>query len=83
MSVEDAERRRQRRRFIADHHPDRGGDPDLFRIGLACFDGPCPPFLPGAARTRVSVTRDPPWPRSLITLFLRRAARRRRPPRVR
>jgi len=26
--------RRERRRFIRDHHPDRGGDPEAFIVGL-------------------------------------------------
>jgi hypothetical protein len=34
--VEDAERRR--REFIRAHHPDRGGDPELFAAGLRSFD---------------------------------------------
>jgi hypothetical protein len=29
-----AELRRARRAWIAEHHPDRGGDPDAFRAGL-------------------------------------------------
>ena len=31
------ERRRERRRWIAAHHPDRGGDPATFVTGLAAF----------------------------------------------
>jgi hypothetical protein len=34
--VEDAERRR--REFIRAHHPDRGGDPEVFAAGLRSFD---------------------------------------------
>jgi len=34
--VEDAERRR--REFIRAHHPDRGGDPEIFVEGLHSFD---------------------------------------------
>ena len=30
--------RRRRRDFIRPHHPDRGGDPDLFIAGLGAFD---------------------------------------------
>jgi hypothetical protein len=30
--------RRRRRDFIRAHHPDRGGDPDLFIVGLGAFD---------------------------------------------
>ena len=34
--MEDAERRR--REFIRAHHPDRGGDPEVFAAGLRSFD---------------------------------------------
>lgn len=30
----------ERRAFIRDHHPDRGGDPEQFVKGLARFDPP-------------------------------------------
>ena len=36
LYVEDAERRR--RAFIWAHHPDRGGDPEVFVTGLRSFD---------------------------------------------
>ena len=34
--MKDAERRR--REFIRAHHPDRGGDPEVFVAGLRSFD---------------------------------------------
>ena len=79
MSPQDAEQRRLRRRFIADHHPDRGGDPDDFRTGLARFDEePAAPSAP----VRVIVVPTQPWPRSIATVVLARLTRHRRPPRV-
>jgi hypothetical protein len=30
--------RRRRRDFIRAHHPDRGGDTDVFAVGLRAFD---------------------------------------------
>ena len=33
---EDAERRAFRA-FVREHHPDRGGDPDVFKAGLAAY----------------------------------------------
>jgi hypothetical protein len=33
------EAERRRRDFIREHHPDRGGDPDVFVAGLRSFDG--------------------------------------------
>ena len=37
--VED-DRRRARRAFVREHHPDRGGDPTKFTEGLARFEDP-------------------------------------------
>lgn len=33
----DADVRRAFRRFVLEHHPDRGGDPDVFRVGVAAY----------------------------------------------
>lgn len=34
----EEERRRARRAFVREHHPDRGGDPTAFADGLARFE---------------------------------------------
>lgn len=34
------------RAFVRDHHPDRGGDPDLFIAGLARWRGTAEPPVP-------------------------------------
>ena len=37
------EERAEFRAFVRDHHPDRGGDPEVFAAGLARFRGADPP----------------------------------------
>jgi curved DNA-binding protein CbpA len=36
--MSEDERRRARKAFVREHHPDRGGDPNAFTEGLARFD---------------------------------------------
>lgn len=38
-----AEERAAYRAFVREHHPDRGGDPEVFVAGLARFRGPPDP----------------------------------------
>ncbi len=64
--------RRRRREFICAHHPDRGGDPDVFMAGLRRFDAeseqrrvePLP---------RVVVVAHRAWLKRLVTALARRA----------
>ena len=35
----DAAQRAEFRAFVREHHPDRGGDPEVFKAGLARFGG--------------------------------------------
>ena len=76
--VDEAER--QRRDFIRAHHPDRGGDPDVFVAGLRSFgmDQEGTP-QPGP---RVVVVRRRPWPTRMVIAVARRLCHGRRPPRV-
>jgi hypothetical protein len=37
LEASDQDRRREFRRFVRTHHPDRGGDPAVFVAGLAAF----------------------------------------------
>ena len=74
----DAERRRAIRRFVRDHHPDRGGDPDAFAEGLrrlrAGPEGARPrPAVEVHRRRGAGAVLD--W----TTRRWRRARRRRRP----
>ncbi|MBE7195119.1 MAG: hypothetical protein INR66_21900 [Gordonia polyisoprenivorans] len=78
--MSDSDRSRQaRREFIRTHHPDRGGDVEAFRSGLARFD------QPGLTRPRlhVIVIPDRPWHRRLAQAFATHLLRRAHPPRVR
>jgi hypothetical protein len=78
--------RQDRRSFIREHHPDRGGDPDVFIAGLRSFHtersfrtdhdpnaGPLP---------RVIVVRRRPWPARLAAAA-QRIRHGPKPPRVR
>lgn len=70
---------RARRRFVREHHPDRGGDEGAFAAGLAAFD---------ASRraldrpVRVTAVARPRGLRRLTAPLLAQLSRRRRPPRV-
>jgi hypothetical protein len=75
-------RREARRRFILEHHPDRGGDPAEFVEGLREFDQPAagepaegPLHEPGVVWEQNPVLRQD-WPVSGVSR-LRRALRRR------
>ncbi len=77
--------RRQRRAFVAEHHPDRGGDAAAFVAGLARLDQQAEALSlpPSLSRPRVTGV---PRTRGLRGLVRRlQSARRRRhaPPRVR
>lgn len=86
-SVDDdaraAELKAEWRRFVRDHHPDRGGDPEVFAAGLAAYRSGRHP-LQAAEQTEQFITMHRS-PRGLRRV--RRWARRRwdgwtRPPRV-
>ncbi|MER7016289.1 hypothetical protein ABT324_33075 [Saccharopolyspora sp. NPDC000359] len=75
---QDPDTRRAVRAFARAHHPDVGGDPEVFAAGLAAlragpdrFDAP------------VVVVHRPRGVRSLVHRFRAWRARRTRPPRVR
>jgi hypothetical protein len=76
--VEEAERRR--RDFIRAHHPDRGGDPDMFVAGLRSFG--TEHERSRQPRPRVVAVRRPPWPTRMVMAAARRLGHGRRPPRV-
>lgn len=65
-----AEWRRQRRAYVRAAHPDLGGDPDLFRAGLAAFDQSHAPGV-HADRPRVVVVRRRRLPTRLADLLSR------------
>jgi hypothetical protein len=78
--VEDAERRR--REFIRAHHPDRGGDPEVFVTGLRSFDADreleCPQPLPA-----VIIVPHRTWFARVANAVLKRLRADGRAPRVR
>jgi hypothetical protein len=72
--------RRRRARFIRMHHPDRGGDPDVFIAGLRALDrelrqGTGPP-------PRVIIVKRRPWLTRQAIAVARRLRHGPRPPRV-
>jgi hypothetical protein len=73
---------RRRREFIRAHHPDRGGDPEVFMAGLRQFDTapeqPGPEPLP-----RVVVIVHRGWLIRLITALTQWMHPEERVPRVR
>jgi hypothetical protein len=73
---------RRRREFIRAHHPDRGGDPEVFMAGLRRFDAvpeqPGPEPLP-----RVVVVARRAWLIRLITALAQWVHPEERVPRVR
>jgi len=73
------EARRARRAFIREHHPDRGGDPQYFIVGLERLSSG-----PGQEdRVRVVIRRSPPWPGRIVAAGRRLLRRGTEPPRVR
>lgn len=78
--MEEPERRR--REFIRAHHPDRGGDPDVFMAGLRSFAAePEPAGLEPLPRVVVVAHRA--WHTRLMTALARRVHPGERVPRVR
>lgn len=78
----DAGAERRRREFIRAHHPDRGGDPEVFMEGLRRFDAaPEQPGLDPLPRVVVIVRRG--WLIRLITALAQLVHPEERVPRVR
>jgi hypothetical protein len=73
----DRDSRRRRREFIAQNHPDRGGDPVDFVHGLEQFEkapesGPPANQVPEFTLDHLAELSPQPWPESLVTRVLRR-----------
>lgn len=87
------EQRAAYRAFVRTHHPDRGGDPEVFRAGLARFRamaaGPPPgDATPGAAPADpderrydgpIEIVPDLPLPTRALVALIRTVRRRTRP----
>jgi len=73
------------RAFVREHHPDRGGDPEVFTAGLTRFraGSPTPPAVPLDPDDRrydapVVVVDVPPLPLRIVLAAVRTARRRAR-----
>ncbi len=69
------------RAFVRTHHPDRGGDPDVFVEGLARFrtagSGP-PPDQDPRYDAPVEIVADLPFPVRVAVALIRTVRRHRR-----
>ena len=74
----DRKVRLARREFVRAHHPDTGGDPEVFWRGLQAFDRPGP----GTGGVRVVAVRSHRPLLAAVLLMLRRYQRRHIAPRV-
>lgn len=70
--------RAARRSFIADQHPDRGGDPDRFIVGLRQFDRELDSALAAAAGWAGVPAMSPgaEWEPGTVAVYRRGVARR-------
>ena len=73
---------RRRREFIRVHHPDRGGDPDLFMAGLRRFDEQAGAVSPEPL-PRVIVVAHRGWLTRTLAVLAARLHPGERGPRVR
>jgi hypothetical protein len=72
------------RAFVREHHPDRGGDPDVFVAGLARFEvGARPAASPSQSDDRfdapIEVVAPLPFPVRVGVALIRTWHRRRNP----
>lgn len=79
--TQDREIAHRRRDFIRQHHPDRGGDSDLFIAGLRTFDTGSEQDL--GQLPKVVIVKRRPWLIRLVVVAGRRVRHGPRPPRVR
>jgi hypothetical protein len=78
----NAEDRARFRAFVRAHHPDRGGDPEVFVAGLARFGTDGSPARPGTEERRfdgpVEVVGPLPFPVRVGVALIRTWRRQRR-----
>ncbi|BBG02947.1 MULTISPECIES: hypothetical protein [Pseudonocardia] len=85
------EQRAAYRSFVRTHHPDRGGDPEVFRAGLARYRALAAGHAPGAGSSAphddrrydapIEIVPDMPLPTRVLVALIR-TVRRRTHPRV-
>lgn len=80
----NSEQRSEFRAFVREHHPDRGGDPDVFIAGMARFTAapPPPPPRERSYDAPIEVVGRAPLP-VRVGVAIIRTWHRRRHPRVR
>jgi hypothetical protein len=82
-SADDAELRREWRRFVRDHHPDRGGDPEVFAAGVRAYREGRHPLRAAMEAEQVIVMHRSPRGVGHVTRWARRRWQSwTRPPRV-
>lgn len=75
-----ADQRAAYRRFVREHHPDRGGDPEVFANGVRAFrEGRTPGAVPDRS---VHIHRSPHGVGHVTHWVRRRWTEHTRPPRV-
>lgn len=74
------------RSFVRTHHPDRGGDPELFVAGLAHYRDlaaaaarPAPVTGPDRYDAPIEIVHDLPLPTRVLVALIRTIHRRRHP----
>jgi hypothetical protein len=74
------EQRAAFRAFVREHHPDRGGDPEVFRAGLARFAAAREPNVAADPRgdAPIEVVGPLPFPVRVGVALIRTWRRRRR-----
>jgi hypothetical protein len=74
-----AEERAAYRAFVREHHPDRGGDPEVFVAGLARFRDPPGPASGDRVRDApAEVVPALPLPTRVVVALIRTVRHRRR-----
>lgn len=79
----DARLRREFRRFVLEHHPDRGGDPEVFRAGVAAYRAAAGGDIDPPRYPPVSAYRRRRGPAAVLARLRRVRQSRGRPRRVR
>jgi hypothetical protein len=72
VSSDDAARRAEWRQFVRDHHPDRGGNPEVFAAGLNAYRAGRRPGVAAAEAEQFLTTHHSPHGLGHLTRWVRR-----------